>query len=118
MKREIPPDEEIVATSQDGTALKRWQLDRIVAELRLSREETHSIRRDGEARRAPSREALAAVLDGLTQALFPRHYGKSDLDGENIDYFVGNTLSVALDELSAQIHHGARFVGDELEPGF
>jgi serine O-acetyltransferase len=47
MKREIPPDEQIVAASQDGTALKRWQLDRIVAELRISREETHSIRRDG-----------------------------------------------------------------------
>jgi serine O-acetyltransferase len=55
MKREIPPDEKIVETSREGTALKRWQLDRIVAELRISREETHSIRRDGEARRAPSR---------------------------------------------------------------
>jgi serine O-acetyltransferase len=25
------------------------------------------------------------------EALFPRHYGRSDLDTENIDYFVGNT---------------------------
>jgi len=94
----------------------RWQLDRIVAELRLSREETHSIRRDGEARRAPSREALQAILDGLTEALFPRHYGQFDLDGENIDYFVGNRLSIALDGLCDQIHRGARFVGDELIP--
>nr|WP_244978383.1 serine O-acetyltransferase EpsC [Bradyrhizobium pachyrhizi] len=86
--------------------------------MRTSREETHSIRRDGEARRAPSRDALEAILDGLTEALFPRHYGQSDLDGENIDYFVGNTLSAALDSLSAQIHRGALFVGDELEPGF
>ncbi|MBW5440189.1 serine acetyltransferase [Bradyrhizobium canariense] len=96
----------------------RWQLDRIVAELRLSREETHSIRRDGEARRAPSREALQAILDGLTEALFPRHYGQYDLDGENIDYFVGNRLSIALDGLCDQIHRGARFVGDELIPGY
>jgi len=96
----------------------RWQLDRIVAELRLSREETHSIRRDGEARRAPSREALQAILDGLTEALFPRHYGQFDLDGENIDYFVGNRLSIALDGLCDQIHRGARFVGDELIPGY
>lgn len=96
----------------------RWQLDRIVAELRASREDTHSIRRDGEARRAPSREALETILNGLTEALFPRHYGQSDLDSENIDYFVGNTLSIALDSLSAQIHRGAIFVGDELEPGF
>lgn len=118
MKREIPPDEQIVAASQDGTALKRWQLDRIVAELRISREETHSIRRDGEARRAPSREALEDILNRLTEALFPRHYGRFDLDGENIDYFVGHTLSIALDQLCEQIHRGALFIGDELLPGF
>jgi serine O-acetyltransferase len=119
MKREIPPpDEDTVATSQDGSALKRWQLDRIVAELRVSREETHSIRRDGEARRAPSRETLEDILNRLTEALFPRHYGRFDLDGENIDYFVGNTLSIALDRLCEEIHRGALFVGDELLPGF
>jgi serine O-acetyltransferase len=118
MKRETPPAEEIVATSPDNPALMRWQLDRIVAELRRSREETHSIRRDGEARRAPSREALEDILNRLTEALFPRHYGRFDLDGENIDYFVGNTLSIALDQLCEQVHRGALFVGDELLPGF
>jgi serine O-acetyltransferase len=118
MKREVPSDKEIVAAGQDGSPLKRWQLDRIVAELRVSREETHSIRRDGEARRAPSREALEDILNRLTEALFPRHYGRFDLDGENIDYFVGHTLSIALDQLGEQIHRGALFVGDELLPGF
>ncbi|MCP1841843.1 serine O-acetyltransferase [Bradyrhizobium sp. USDA 4524] len=118
MKRELPPASPPSTASPVSRPPGRWQLDRIVAELRTSREETHSIRRDGEARRAPSRDALEAILDGLTEALFPRHYGQSDLDGENIDYFVGNTLSTALDSLSAQIHRGALFVGDELEPGF
>ena len=118
MKREIPPDDELTAAGQVGSALKRWQLVRIVAELRTSREETHSIRRDGEARRAPSREALEDILNRLTEALFPRHYGKFDLDGENIDYFVGHTLSVALDKLCEQIHRGALFIGDDLLPGF
>jgi serine O-acetyltransferase len=118
MRREIPPDSQIVASNQDNTAQKRWQLDRIVAELRTSREETHSIRRDGEARRAPSRDALESILNGLTEALFPRHYGQFDLDGENIDYFVGNTLNIALDSLCEQIHRGALFVGDELLSGF
>jgi len=118
MRREIPPDSQIVASNQDSTAQKRWQLDRIVAELRTSREETHSIRRDGEARRAPSRDALESILNGLTEALFPRHYGQFDLDGENIDYFVGNTLNIALDSLCEQIHRGALFVGDELLSGF
>jgi serine O-acetyltransferase len=118
MKREIPPNSQIVSTSPDDVPQRRWQLDRIVAELRSSREETHSIRRDGEARRAPSRDALEDILNGLTEALFPRHYGRFELDGENIDYFVGNTLSTALNSLCEQIHRGAVFVGDELLPGF
>jgi serine O-acetyltransferase len=118
MKREIPTSSEVIAAGHAGTAQTRWQLDRIVADLRRSREETHSIRRDGEARRAPSRDALESILNGLTEALFPRHYGQFDLDGENIDYFVGNTLSIALDSLCEQIHRGALFVGDELLPGF
>src|SRR5450755_2367720 len=116
MKREVPRGSQIVAIK--SVSQTRWELDRIVAELRVSREETHSIRRDGEARRAPSRDALGDILSGLTEALFPRHYGQFDLDGENIDYFVGSRLSVALDSLFEQIHRGALFVGDELLPGF
>jgi len=119
MKREIPPASEVTAAANPGgIAQTRWQLDLIVAELRRSREETHSIRQDGAARRAPSRDALESILDGLTGALFPRHYGQFDLDAENIDYFVGNTLSVVLESLCEQIHRGALFVGDELLPGF
>jgi hypothetical protein len=67
---------------------------------------------------APSRDALENILNSLTEALFPRHYGQFDLDGENIDYFFGNALSIALDSLCEQIHRGALFVGDELLPGF
>ncbi|PPQ16108.1 serine acetyltransferase [Bradyrhizobium sp. AC87j1] len=119
MKHEIPhePSDDETRNS-DGPAQKRWHLDRLVAALRVSREETHSIRRDGEARRAPSREALQAILDGLTEALFPRHYGQFDLDGENIDYFVGNRLSAALDSLCDQAHRAALFIGNELTAGF
>ncbi|MBR1268668.1 serine acetyltransferase [Bradyrhizobium sp. AUGA SZCCT0222] len=118
MKREVLPVSRNAAANEAETSPVRWHLDRIVAELRVSREETHSIRRDGEPRRAPSRDALEAILNGLTEALFPRHYGQSDLDGENIDYFVGNTLSIALDSLCDQVHRGALFVGDDLQPGF
>jgi serine O-acetyltransferase len=118
MKREVPPQSQLLSAGGASAPPVRWHLDRIVAELRVSREETHSIRRDGEPRRAPSRDALEAILNGLTEALFPRHYGQSDLDGENIDYFVGNTLSIVLDSLCDQIHRGALFVGDELLPGF
>src|SRR5438105_12667535 len=119
MKHEIPREpSDNEARSPDNPAQKRWQLEQLVAALRVSREETHSIRRDGEARRAPSREALEDILNRLTEGLFPRHYGRFDLDGENIDYFVGHTLSIALDQLCEQIHRGALFIGDELLPGF
>lgn len=114
----VTDDETITAHSRDAFGQKRWQLNSIVADLRNSREFSHSIRRDGEARRAPSREVLESILSGLTEALFPRHYSQFDLDGENIDYFVGNRLSIALDLLWEQIHRGAVFVGDDLLPGF
>jgi len=84
MKREVPPDSQTVATS--SASQTRWQLDRIVAELRISREETHSIRRDGEARRAPSRDALddrfhetgidEAMIDGTGSMLVDSSFGK------------------------------------------
>lgn len=90
----------------------RWRLDSIVSKLRTSRDVTHNIRQDGPIRRAPSRDALEAVLNGLVEALFPRHYGQSDLDTENIDYFVGNTLNVALNALLEQVHRGQLFVSD------
>ncbi len=79
MKREVLPQSQ--PTGGESASPVRWHLDRIVAELRVSREESHSIRRDGEARRAPSRDVLETILNGLSEALFPRHYGQSDLDG-------------------------------------
>ena len=102
------------APAHHDSAGQGWRLDEIVAELRASRDTTHSIRQDGPARRPPSREALERILNGLVEALFPRHYGRSDLDSENIDYFVGSTLSAALNALQEQLHRGALFVSDEL----
>ncbi len=100
------------ADEKGANVESRWRLDRIVAELRTSRDITHNIRQDGPARRPPSREALETVLDGFVEALFPRHYGRFDLDTENIDYFVGNTLNVALNALLEQVHRGSLFVSD------
>jgi serine O-acetyltransferase len=118
MKRELSPGSEHQTTASDQRPDGRWELDRLVAELRASREETHSIRKDGAPHRAPSRDKLAQVISGLTEALFPRHYGQFEVNGENIDYFVGHSLSIALDLLADQIHRAALFVGDELSPGF
>jgi len=102
------------ASSDYGdNAPSRWRLDAIVSELRTSRDITHNIRQDGPFRRPPSRTALEAILNGLTEALFPRHYGQSDLDPDNIDYFVDNTLNIALNSLLEQVHRGTLFVSEE-----
>lgn len=101
-----------IAGSRGVNATSRWRLDSIVSKLRTSRDVTHNIRQDGPIRRPPSRDALETILNGLVEALFPRHYGQSDLDTENIDYFVGNTLNVALNGLLEQVNRGQLFVSD------
>jgi serine O-acetyltransferase len=91
-----------------------WNLDSIVAQLRLSREVTHNIRHNGRIRRTPSRETMVEILDNLSAALFPSHYSKRTVIGsENIDYFVGHALNDALQLLSRQIAYSLVFVRDE-----
>jgi serine O-acetyltransferase len=90
----------------------RWNLDAIVSELRFSREVSHNIRPKGALRQSPSRDALAGILENLSAALFPTHYGQSELGRENIDYFVGNTLNRALVSLVEQVHRSLLFSGD------
>ncbi|MBU3601873.1 serine O-acetyltransferase EpsC [Polynucleobacter sp. AM-25C3] len=86
-----------------------YQLPQVVADLRKSREETHKIRHLGRVRELPSRHALEEILGGIFASLFPTHYGRSDLTDESIDYFVGNALGIALNQLSEQIRRGLYF---------
>jgi serine O-acetyltransferase len=88
-------------------------LDAVVAGLRTSREIANKIRYRGDVRELPSREALKKVLQGLSAAMFPTHYGRTDLNDETIDYFVGNTLSSTLHVLSEQIRRGLLFTDNE-----
>jgi serine O-acetyltransferase len=90
----------------------RWNLDAIVSELRFSREVSHNIRPKGALRQPPSSDALSRILDNLSAALFPTHYGQSELGRENIDYFVGTTLNRALVMLVEQVHRSLLFAGD------
>jgi serine O-acetyltransferase len=91
----------------------QWNLDGIVSELRLSREVIHRIRRPGPIRRTPSRDALIAIMNGLSAALFPTHYGQHELTAESIDYFVGNELNGALVALVEQIRRSLSFTSGE-----
>jgi len=103
-------------TLEAGGRLPSWNLDALVAQLRLSREVTHNIRHHGRIRRTPSREVLATILDGLSAALFPSHYGQSAVGVENIDYFVGHTLNDALQLLAEQVGRSLVFEQEKEQP--
>jgi serine O-acetyltransferase len=90
-----------------------FKLDKVVAELRLSRDVTHNIRPQGRFRRPPSREAAAAIVNKLAMSLFPAHYGGPDLAAEAIDYFVGANLSQALQQLTEQVRMSVSFSSEE-----
>jgi serine O-acetyltransferase len=88
----------------------RWDLDRIVAELRKSRGRSREHENGGRAVfEMPSREELRRVIDGLFGALFPTHFGLSDLTDEGLDYFVGHTLDATLRSLQQQVNRELKF---------
>ena len=94
----------------------QWNLGPVIQALRSSREDTHKIRHNGRVRELPSREALTTIVNGLSAALFPTHYGRPNLTDESIDYFVGDTLNTTLNRLSEQVRRGLLFsipAGDE-----
>ena len=57
----------------------------------------------------PSREALVEIVAGLRAAMFPGHFGASDLSNEGIHYYVGHTLDTALVNLKEQMRRGLLF---------
>src|SRR5690606_6391613 len=90
-----------------------WNLGPLVEALRSSREHTHKVRHRGRLRELPSRSMLVEILEGLAAAMFPTHYGKTDLTDDSIDYFVGNTLNRTLNMLRGQVRRGLLFLSTE-----
>ena len=90
-----------------------FNLEKVVKELRKSREDTHKIRHLGRVRELPSRKIIEEILDGLFAALFPTHYGRPDLNDHDIDYFVGDVLNVSLKKLTEQIRRSLFFASQE-----
>lgn len=97
----------------EGLQLPRWDLDRVVAELRRSRDVTHNIRHGGQLRPPPSRDAVMNAIHDFAASLFPAHYGQSELTSESIDYFVGSKLNCALVALSEQVRRSLPFSSRE-----
>lgn len=87
-----------------------WDLSTLVEELRESREKTHSVRHKGRIRELPSRSVLTEIIENLSAALFPTHYGHRDLTDESVDFFVGNILNSALTDLAEQVRRALFFV--------
>jgi len=98
-----------------GNGAARWELQDVVHQLRVSREATHNIRHQRRVRELPSRAVLGQILNGLSAALFPTHYGRPNLTDESIDYFVGDTLNTTLDRLADQVRRGLLFTIDTAE---
>ncbi|MFO0590646.1 MAG: serine O-acetyltransferase EpsC [Polyangiaceae bacterium] len=57
----------------------------------------------------PSRDSLVRAVSGLRAALFPAHFGPSDLSEDGVDFFVGHTLDRTLVLLQEQILRGLLF---------
>lgn len=90
-----------------------WNLSGLVQALRTSREHTHKVRHRGRLRELPSRAVLQEILHGLACAMFPTHYGETDLTDESIDPFVGNMLNRTLNLLRGQARRGLLFLSDD-----
>src|SRR6202048_2383561 len=94
---------------------REFGLDKIVADLRASREELHRTRHPLGIRELPSRDAIVGIVAGLRAALFPTHYGEADLTAESVDYYVGHTLESTLRLLAEQIRRALRFLPEHAD---
>ena len=84
-----------------------WSYPRIgelVSALRDLRLKSHRTRY-GEAALPdlPSKRAVAEVVEGLTAAMFPRHFGPASLSRGAVDHFVAAALTTALQSLRQQV---------------
>jgi len=99
-----------VRDQDGGDAGSPWTLGPVVDALCSANADLLRGRRGRLGRGAlPSREAIAQIVDDLRAALFPAHFGASDLSDEGIQYYVGHTLDAALVALQEQIRRGLLF---------
>ncbi|WP_414440672.1 serine O-acetyltransferase EpsC [Burkholderia sp. 22PA0106] len=94
----------------NSSAVRTWDLEQIVAELRESRETLHRTRHPRGIRELPSRDAICQIVTGLRASLFPTHYGAPDLTDESVDFYVGHTLEKTLRVLHEQIRRVLPFL--------
>ncbi len=91
----------------------RYELDDVVSALRDSRDVTHSVRHRGLVRPMPAAAALSDIVDDLSVALFPSHYGQSERSVAFFDDFVRGTLTTTLGLLEEQVRRGLSITDDD-----
>ena len=57
-------------------------------------------------RALPSKEALHGIVQDIRAAMFPWHFGGSDVSPKGLSYYVGHTLESALTALEKQVRIG------------
>ena len=93
-----------------------WNISAIVSELRALRDESLMARqRVGKPTKLPSRKALTHIIESLSTALFPNRLGSRELAADGVDYFVGHTLDVTLDDLVEEILCELHFVSGQAD---
>jgi serine O-acetyltransferase len=95
-----------LAIKTDGLPIG-WDLPQVAEALAEANEDLlrEGPRRFG-TRGLPSRETLAEIVTELRAALFPVHFGATDLSHDGIRDFVGRRLDVALPALQEQVRRG------------
>ncbi len=106
-------DHRLIESDEGARAASNWELDRIVAELRSLRTEwREATNANGAIYELPSQEALSGVVNDLSTALFPRHFGPPGLIEENVDYLVGSTIGRAMQALLEQVRRELRLTSE------
>ncbi|MBB3104780.1 serine O-acetyltransferase EpsC [Azomonas macrocytogenes] len=105
-------------TAESQTGPVRWQLERIVEQLRTVRTEWRSNSgrpRETGGRDLPSRQTMGMIIEALMCALFPMRLGPSNLREESEDFYVGYTLDNALNTLLGQVRLELRYTAHQQE---
>ncbi|HUO53258.1 MAG TPA: serine O-acetyltransferase EpsC, partial [Rhodoblastus sp.] len=89
------------------------ELPRLVEALRDLRTASQKRRYRGAPPDLPSRETTIGLVDGLTAALYPRHFGPSSLRARDVDGFVERKLVETLAALRGQVELELRLAGEK-----
>jgi serine O-acetyltransferase len=84
-------------------AVPDLDLGGVAAQLRTLRSASQTRRYRGAPPPLPSREIVIEIVQAIVSALYPRHFGPSELEPKDVDAFILRTLEFALAGLRRQV---------------